>query len=130
MRQQPSKLFSMKNYRSQFTREPKSLLSTMMSMASDRPQRQIRRSTHNTDYLYSFPPVNAKQRKNEQHKKNRKMRLNQEVIHWDLRLKFPDVDQLDGSLTGATIPRKRLETPKKTRKRPKKTLFSTEFYII
>ena len=26
--------------------------------------------------------------------------------------------------------RKRLETPKKTRKRPKKTLFSTEFYII
>ena len=26
--------------------------------------------------------------------------------------------------------RKRQETPKKTRKRPKKTLFSTEFYII
>ena len=74
-----------------------------MSMASDRPQRQIRKSTQNTDYLYSFPPVNAKQRKNEQHKKNRKKRLNQEVIHWDLRLKFPDVDQLDGSPSSSAM---------------------------
>ena len=30
---------------------------------------------------------------------------------------------------GVTIPRKRLETLKKTRKRPKKTLFSTEFCL-